>query len=140
MRRFPRRISKSSSTSITTFPGSPAFYNISKLTSFQPKPIIKMKFSLAAATTLLLLPLGAFASPTPDNAAPVSVPDELQLEARAPGEIFKRNVVCKITGSSSTVNCRSGPGTGYSVIATVKKGSYYSFGCYKKGTCVSGNW
>ena len=99
-----------------------------------------MKFSLAAATTLLLLPLGALASPTPDNEMPVSVPDELELEARTPGEIFKRNVVCKITGSSSTVNCRSGPGTGYSVTATVRKGSSYSFACYKKGTCVSGNW
>ncbi|KFZ21638.1 hypothetical protein V502_02917 [Pseudogymnoascus sp. VKM F-4520 (FW-2644)] len=101
-----------------------------------------MKFSLAAAATLLLLPLGTLASPVaaPDNGMPVSTPDEL-LEARdaSPSEIFKRNVTCKITGSSKTVNCRSGPGTGYKVIASVSKGSYYSFGCYKKGSCVNGN-
>lgn len=102
-----------------------------------------MKFSFAAAATLLLLPLGTLASPVAaaDNSVPVSVPEEL-LEARdaSPNELFKRNVLCKITGSSKTVNCRSGPGTGYKVIASVKKGSYYSFGCYKKGSCVNGNW
>jgi hypothetical protein len=119
----------------TTSSDSPAFQ--------QPKPAIKMQISLSTATALLLLPLGILASPAPVPVAEdVAVPDDLELEARDanPGELFKRNVLCKITGSSATVNCRSGPGTGYSVIATVKKGSYYSFGCYKTGTCVSGNW
>lgn len=133
---FPVELHNHHPLPVTTSPDTSAFQ--------QPKPTVKMQISLATATALLLLPLGILASPAPVPVAEevAAVPDDLELETRDanPGELFKRNVLCKITGSSATVNCRSGPGTGYSVIATVKKGSYYSFGCYKSGTCVSGNW
>jgi hypothetical protein len=42
--------------------------------------------------------------------------------------LFKRNhEVCQIVGSSPTVNCRCGSGTGYPVTHTVSLGSYYNF-------------
>jgi uncharacterized protein YgiM (DUF1202 family) len=123
-----------------------------------------MKFSLAAAATLLLLPLSALASPVaaPVNApvsvssdslaaAPVPVDDEksaADLDGRAPATLTApvgprtswaiRD--CTIVNVSTYANCRSGPGTNYPITRTVTKGTEYPFDCYKRGTCVNGNW
>ncbi|KAF9468188.1 hypothetical protein BDZ94DRAFT_1247408 [Collybia nuda] len=55
--------------------------------------------------------------------------------------LFKRaTVTCAIVNTDSTsVNCRSGPGTGYSIVNHLTAGSVHSFTCYKKGECYEGN-
>ena len=113
-----------------------------------------MKFSLAAATTLFLLPLGALASPVAapvaapvpvsgDSlaAAPAPVDDEMSTptQPRAPVVTYF-STTCKIVNVSTYANCRTGPGTNYPTKFTVAGGSSYSFDCYKRGTCVDGNW
>ena len=101
-----------------------------------------MKFTLSA--TLFFLPLAIFASPVPetDSPAPAVAPDQFtsdaDLDTRA---IFARAPQnCKITNASGTVNCRSGPGTGYRVTHLPDVGTTYRFQCYKTGTCHNGNW
>lgn len=101
-----------------------------------------MKFSLAAAATLLLLPLSALASPVAGPvAAPAPVDDEMSTptQPRAPVTSYFATT-CKIVNVSSYANCRTGPGTSYPTKFTVTGGSSYSFDCYKRGTCVDGNW
>ncbi|KUL85255.1 hypothetical protein ZTR_08970 [Talaromyces verruculosus] len=91
-----------------------------------------MKFITSAL--LLLLPFTAIAAPAPDSAESRSV-------AQSGEEIFDKRAeeLCSIINVSTYVNCRSGPGTGYSVVTTLKEGekSYYS--CYEPGTCTDGN-
>ncbi|KFY71543.1 hypothetical protein V499_08262 [Pseudogymnoascus sp. VKM F-103] len=61
-------------------------------------------------------------------------------EKRSEGDIFERAATtCSIVNVSSTVNCRSGPGTSYPVVGQTFNGEKFVFKCYKRGTCVSGN-
>ena len=105
-----------------------------------------MKFQFATILTLLL-PL-ALAMPAPeaepDSHMPVpeliddgpqdTSPQALGLEKRSP-------VRCKIVKSSSaSVNCRTGPGFSYPVLARAVTGSTHTFYCYKSGDCYNGNW
>jgi uncharacterized membrane protein len=111
-----------------------------------------MKFSDAVAS--LLLPLRVLASPIADP-GPHAVPRDQHATGAAPTPIearqskadlevralFERSTArCKIVNVSSYANCRSGPGTGYAATHIVRKGEEFVFDCYKKGTCVEGNW
>src|SRR3954470_21129582 len=99
---------------------------------------------ILASALLLLAPLAVLATPVavPEPvalAAAAPTPVEA-LEARSPEEIFKRSPQsCAIITNDGTVNCRSGPGTGYAVTHTVNNGDRYTFQCYKSGTCYNGN-
>ncbi|KAJ5115667.1 hypothetical protein N7456_000015 [Penicillium angulare] len=108
-----------------------------------------MKFQVALAT--ILLPLAAMAAPTAENdirlvqAIPVvKAESETQSAPHSTGleELSKRsNISCKIVNTSSAyVNCRSGPGFQYSILAYVLPGGTYTFHCYKSGSCYQNNW
>ena len=95
--------------------------------------------------TAALLPLGLLAAPSP-----VAEGDAADIAARepAPGvsandkvDVLSRRElqICFIVGGSSTVNCRSGPGTNYRVVTTVAKDNLYWFSCVKSGECVTIN-
>lgn len=57
------------------------------------------------------------------------------------GLIKRANVDCYIVNSNSpSVNCRSGPGFGYSVVAAASVGMVYNFDCYETGDCYEDNW
>lgn len=92
-----------------------------------------MKFITSAL--LLLLPFTAIAVPAPDSAESRSV-------AQSGEEIFDKRAeeLCSIINVSNYVNCRSGPGTGYSVVTTFKEGEKWYYSCYEPGTCTEGNW
>lgn len=85
-----------------------------------------MKLS-TSALSLFLVPLPALAA---------------TLGTRLAGEqIFKRDgFFCSIVNVSSYVNCRSGPGTEYSVVETGTEGTEFWFGCYTDGECIEDNW
>ncbi|KAF3402240.1 hypothetical protein DPV78_004029 [Talaromyces pinophilus] len=91
-----------------------------------------MKFITSAL--LLLLPFAAVAAPAPDSAESRSV-------APTGEEIFDKRAeeLCSIINVSTYVNCRSGPGTGYSVVTTFKEGEKWYYSCYEPGTCTEGN-
>ncbi|EAQ87107.1 hypothetical protein CHGG_03726 [Chaetomium globosum CBS 148.51] len=57
------------------------------------------------------------------------------------GYVRKEPISCKIVNVSSTVNCRSGPGTQYKKVTELKGKTVGSFMCVKTGECVtdSGN-
>ncbi|KAG2414564.1 hypothetical protein HFD88_003755 [Aspergillus terreus] len=106
---------------------------------------MKLQLTTLAA---LLLPLGAWAIPTAEAAAApapveevVSVPVEARdVSPEALGLVKRSSVTCKIVNSSSsTVNCRSGPGFDYATTYVVNVGSSYVFNCYKSGDCYEGN-
>ncbi len=91
-----------------------------------------MKFAPLFAVSLL--PVGLMAAPAAD--ADLIPKDVLNnVEERA-------TTTCAITGSS--VNCRTGPGTSYGVVATLAKGTVGIFTCVKSGQCItvsgSVNW
>jgi uncharacterized membrane protein len=108
-------------------------------------------FSLLAAA---LLPTGLLAAPATDGKlAAIETEAHAAAEARAvvkareaaadvsPNEpafsLDKRAVqVCEIVGGASQVNCRSGPGTSYSVVRTLPRGNTYAFSCVQTGECV----
>ncbi|KAH6624070.1 hypothetical protein B0J18DRAFT_427191 [Chaetomium sp. MPI-SDFR-AT-0129] len=84
-----------------------------------------------------LLPIGLFASPTPDLAPTLNVTaeaDEL-LDARA----IVRPQHCTIVGGSTYVNCRRGPNTKYAVKLSMRKGNTYDFWCVYSGQCITIN-
>ncbi|KFX92838.1 hypothetical protein V495_03398 [Pseudogymnoascus sp. VKM F-4514 (FW-929)] len=103
-----------------------------------------MKFS-ATALAIFLLPIVSLASPVPEpiaEGAVAMVSDEgIDFsEKRSDGEIFSRaNTLCSIINVSTTVNCRTGPGTSYPAPYYATNGQTFVFSCYKRGTCVSGN-
>ncbi|KAJ6071004.1 hypothetical protein N7467_012323 [Penicillium canescens] len=96
---------------------------------------MKFQVTLAAA----FLPLVALAVPTAEAQPAEPVPAE--QVPRSLDEVSKRSSIgCKIVNSSSDkVNCRSGPGTSYPVVAYVFPGTTYTFNCYKSGDCYEGN-
>jgi hypothetical protein len=115
-----------------------------------------MKFTIAAAASLLLLPLGAFASPVAEDgleAREAAVPVEARefavpVEATADDEVnpllgrdlFARaDVICRIVNTSDHANCRSGPGFDYPVTHLPGTGVDYHFRCYKTGDCYNNN-
>ncbi|KAL4865319.1 hypothetical protein BDV12DRAFT_211103 [Aspergillus spectabilis] len=100
-----------------------------------------MKFQFLSAAVLVLPALAApatEASREVDAAAALPV-DASDISPESTG-LVKRAVRCYIVNSSSnTVNCRSGPGFGYSVVGSVTVGNSYPFSCYKSGDCYEGN-
>jgi hypothetical protein len=96
---------------------------------------MQLKFFLAGA----LLPLGLMANPAAE--AEAAAADVMlggageALEARA----FSRPQQCTIVGGSSTVNCRRGSGTKWSVTRKLRRGTTYRFWCVKSGECVTVN-
>jgi uncharacterized protein YgiM (DUF1202 family) len=104
-----------------------------------------MKFQATLAA--ILLPLVALAAPAAEAAAGVaqSIPvAKAQSARRATGldELSKRSSVpCEIVNSDSAqVNCRSGPGTQFTVVGYVTTGDTYTFHCYESGSCYEDNW
>ncbi|OBT85954.1 hypothetical protein VE02_04802 [Pseudogymnoascus sp. 03VT05] len=101
-----------------------------------------MKLS-ATTLAILLLPSVSLASPVATSSDAVTSDETPALfvsEKRSEGEIFERAAtVCSIVNVSSTVNCRSGPGTSYPVVGHTWNGEQFVFTCYKRGTCVSDN-
>ncbi|KAL4992986.1 hypothetical protein BDV10DRAFT_198682 [Aspergillus recurvatus] len=87
----------------------------------------------------------ALAAPTAETSGELDVADfATPVEARdiSPEALglVKRAVRCYIVNSSSsTVNCRSGPGFDYGVVGSVTVGYSYPFNCYKSGDCYEGN-
>jgi uncharacterized protein YgiM (DUF1202 family) len=55
------------------------------------------------------------------------------------GFVRKEPISCAIINASSTVNCRSGPGTQYKVVTALKVKTVGSFMCVKTGECVTDN-
>jgi uncharacterized protein YgiM (DUF1202 family) len=99
-----------------------------------------MKFS-AATLAVFLLPILSIASPVAEVSASEEGPIALVSEERSEDELFKRaDQYCSIINVSTTVNCRSGPGSSYPVTHYAKNGEKFYYTCYKKGTCVNGNW
>lgn len=110
---------------------------------------------LITVLAVALLPMTALAAPTADAnpnaaaeaaAAPIAEPVEVAepdvpptspVDAR---DLFKRSTqYCRIVSSDGPVNCRSGPGTSYSIRYTMAPGGGYYFTCWKRGTSVGGN-
>jgi uncharacterized protein YgiM (DUF1202 family) len=91
---------------------------------------MKLTFFLTAA----LLPLGLVAAPVGEESTNIVAREPVDASANEPaGGIFKRNEkMCQIVGAS-VVNCRAGPGTGYRVVTTVKRGEAGIFDCVKSG-------
>lgn len=87
-----------------------------------------MKLSVLLAGTFGALT--ASATETPNEA----------LDARA----IVRPQQCAIVGGSTTVNCRTGPGTRYSVRTALRKGTVHPFWCVVSAQCItingSTNW
>ncbi|KAK4126359.1 hypothetical protein N657DRAFT_688911 [Parathielavia appendiculata] len=94
---------------------------------------MQFKYLLTGA----LLPLGLLASPTPETEASPDAFNSVN-QSLNPRE-FTRPQECKIIGSSTTVNCRRGPGTKYSVERTLRVGTTYDFWCVRTGECVTIN-
>jgi hypothetical protein len=88
-------------------------------------------------TFLVLVAPLALANPLP---APETQPKAgISEKTAAPANLFKRERSCVIVDSDpsvSAVNCRSGPGTSYPVLATLAVGGTYSFKCRKAGQCL----
>jgi uncharacterized membrane protein len=91
----------------------------------QPR-IATMKFS--AVAVLLLLPASILGMPAAE-------PEQCHVVALSATR-------CKVINvkPGTQANCRTGPGTDYPVALRVDADSEYLFSCYKKGTCVDGNW
>lgn len=102
-----------------------------------------MKLQLLSLAALFSV---ALAAPTAETSGELNVADfATPVEARdiSPEALglVKRAVRCYIVNSSSsTVNCRSGPGFDYGVVGSVTVGYSYPFNCYKSGDCYEGNW
>jgi hypothetical protein len=100
---------------------------------------------LNSLLTAALLPIGLMAAPITEEAADVVAREPVDVSPNEPaGALIDRNTtMCKIVGASA-VNCRSGPGTGYRVVATFERGLYPIFSCVKSGQCItvggSVNW
>jgi uncharacterized protein YgiM (DUF1202 family) len=100
---------------------------------------------LNSLLTAALLPIGLMAAPIAEEAADVVAREPVDVSANEPaGSLIDRSsTMCKIVGAS-VVNCRSGPGTGYRVVTTLKRGEYGVFSCVKSGQCItvggSVNW
>ncbi|KAK4107006.1 hypothetical protein N656DRAFT_772892 [Canariomyces notabilis] len=106
-------------------------------------------FSLLTAA---LLPMSLLAAPVADEVTAIEIETHAAADARTAVEareaadvspnkpalsLDKREVqACYIVGGASTVNCRSGPSTDFSVVRTVKKGDVWGFTCVRKGECV----
>ncbi len=88
--------------------------------------LVTLLLASLAPITLSASPIAATADVTPRDAG-----DDL-LAKRAAG-------ICRIVNVSSTVNCRSGPGTQYAVVTTFKKGQLLYFPCLKSGECITIN-
>jgi len=85
-------------------------------------------------TLLLLFPLSVAAVASHDPAASAEInTNKLEAEPRA----ISRPQHCAIVGSSSTVNCRSGPGTKYDVRVKLARGRAYDFWCVYSKECVT---
>jgi len=99
-----------------------------------------MKFQATLAA--IMLPLAALAAPAPG--AGLAIPLEKAQSARRDtglDMLSKRSVSCKIVNSDSAqVNCRSGPGTQFTVVGYVYPGDTYTFNCYESGSCYEDNW
>ncbi|KAH6715626.1 hypothetical protein DL95DRAFT_511923 [Leptodontidium sp. 2 PMI_412] len=103
---------------------------------------ISMK--LQAALIGLLLPLAVLAAPSvaADQAVAQTAADPVSSRDNSPeaiGLTKRANVNCYIVNASTTVNCRSGPGTSYPIVGSVKQGVLYTFQCYLPGTCYENN-
>ncbi|KAL3963429.1 hypothetical protein ACCO45_000433 [Purpureocillium lilacinum] len=104
------------------------FYTVHRVEDILPKAIaITLRTAIIAAS---FLALGTAANP---------IAELSDLEPRnATDEVFDKRVGgagCRIINAD--VNCRSGPGTQYRVIATAKKGVLYFFTCVKSGECIN---
>jgi hypothetical protein len=85
---------------------------------------------------VLVSPLG-LANPLP--APEIQLKAAVSEKAAAPANLFKRERSCVIVSgdpSVSRVNCHSGPGTSYPVLATLAVGATLSFKCRKVGQCL----
>jgi uncharacterized protein YgiM (DUF1202 family) len=71
-----------------------------------------------------LLPSGLLAAADPDET----------LDSRA---AIVRPQSCAIVGSSTWVNCRTGPGTKYNVRTRLRKGTVHPFWCVVSAQCIS---
>ncbi|OJJ57407.1 hypothetical protein ASPSYDRAFT_133441 [Aspergillus sydowii CBS 593.65] len=104
-----------------------------------------MKFQLATVLTLLLPLALAMPAPEAEPENPMPVPELIDdgpqdTSPQALGLEKRSTVRCKIVKSSSaSVNCRTGPGFSYPVLARAVTGSTHSFYCYKSGDCYNGN-
>src|SRR5689334_21470510 len=80
-----------------------------------------------------LLPIGLSATPIANGE---------DLQSRNPGNDVlspRADGVCRIVNAPSGVNCRSGPGTGYSVVKSLDNGFLCWYKCYKSGECITMN-
>ncbi|KAH6630558.1 hypothetical protein B0J18DRAFT_407791 [Chaetomium sp. MPI-SDFR-AT-0129] len=94
-----------------------------------------MKFTTLLTTAILPLALHATLLTSTSSSASLEV---TALHEEGDKLLEKRtDHICNIVNAPSGVNCRSGPGTQYSVIGTVKNGQLFYFPCYKSGECIT---
>ncbi|KAL8997418.1 MAG: hypothetical protein Q9169_003281 [Polycauliona sp. 2 TL-2023] len=100
-------------------------------------PILALAAPVADANPVAVGEAEAMPVAEPVDVAEPDVPETSPVDAR---DLFKRATqYCRIIGNDGPVNCRSGPGTSYSVRYTMAPGNGYYFTCYKRGTSVGGN-
>ena len=106
------------------------------------------KLTSIVAILLLASQVTCIAVPNPEADASPIEPAAPEISSKigisekfSPDNLFKRERSCVIVnnGESSVteVNCRSGPGTNYPVVATLVVGWSYSFKCRKVGQCAN---
>jgi uncharacterized protein YgiM (DUF1202 family) len=86
--------------------------------------------------TLLLASLG----PLSLTASPIA--DTSDVTPRDAGnDLLTKRVAgsCRIVNVSSSVNCRTGPGTQYGVVTSFNKGQLLFFLCVQSGECITIN-
>ncbi|KAL8939014.1 MAG: hypothetical protein Q9216_003588 [Gyalolechia sp. 2 TL-2023] len=100
-------------------------------------PMIALAVPVADASPVAIGEANTIRAVDAVEMAEPDVPPTSPVDAR---DLFKRATqYCRITGNDGSVNCRSGPGTSYSVRYTMAPGGGYYFSCYKRGTNVGGN-
>lgn len=100
-------------------------------------PMIALAVPVADASPVAVGEADAMPIAEPVDVAEPDVPPTGPIDARV---LLKRSPQsCRITGNDGPVNCRSGPGTNYSVRRTLTPGVKYTFNCYKRGTNTFGN-
>lgn len=100
-------------------------------------PMIALAAPVTDASPVAVGEADAMPIPEPVEVAELEVPPTSPVDAR---DLFKRSTqYCRIVSSDGPVNCRSGPGTSYSIRSSLAPGGGHYFTCYKRGTSVGGN-
>jgi len=91
---------------------------------------------LLSTIAALLLPVAVLAAPAPITEI---TPTKLAIREAAGVGLRSAKVECEIISSDGPVNCRSGPGTSYTVEFQLDPGTWDEYTCWASGTDIGGN-